>query len=992
MAFHGTANSSMNKLDTNDSAGQTALKLFKLIDADKTNTFIKMMRQILSRYSLQNSCDSSGHESTSNKDLDYILNVSTYEQFHDPLIVYAARKNNIKIVEFLCQIKSVKINVTNMNNATALWQACFNNSTNMVSLLMKMNADPNTFDTIDQRTTMLLAAENGNLKMMKMLLNLSNNNDGKNFKCRFDWNKLINKHNKSLGINIFWMLCSEGHLQCLKYLLSVEKHFNVKMDRFSVSVDNENGLIAACDSNETEMIQYLIKNIFNNKSHSNKKFDINHTAEESVTAFYYCAANGNLAAIQAIIHEFGVHVIDTNKCDLDGGTPFWVACQANNIEVVRWMIKNLPNIDINSTDKHGITPLMAAIDEKHEEMIDVLLKCPNIKISEPRDGVDADTLVHALLSGSISVFCNVLLQVFKKANINSIEAMKKTSFMDEPEIVFSSWYKACEKYNLSGLYAFITKLHENGFKKKDFGFIKSLLFVNATKLNYTNEIEDSYLKLRSDDAVANYLFTNLNESTKNNIANIINHGLLTQQCGFNDCLLLLSKKINEKDFIATLRNVTNNCLSSKTKTVKSYNFFKNNLLHSNVWAMKNDSGGVTINKYEVKQDNDFKNNHENHDQFENLFDTINKDVILKELKHQKQFIKNEIIKLEKDHLSAFRQLKYDIKYLNIASEQITQNSCIVDYHGDNGIDLMCDNDKFQIDYELNELPCDNANGFDGKVEYDINGYLTKLLLASHQIDPIFQKHCKNYFQSLNEEFGIECQYFSAPVKTRERSIMKSKIDYKSKQWPHSCNILDLIRCSVVFKNIKHFLKGFNKFFAKHHLFYADDKISPIAGCVKQILRIKNDFADIGDNSWNLDVNSFNYCDIKCNVLIEYNNVKIIGEIQFLLGFMLDAKKLGHSIYSFQRKQEFYDKLSSTKEQDNNNDNNIIVHRLHSIISSKNMAKFSSYLEATTNLNEKLFIVQNEKNITQMLQQHHWTKGINLFQLFVQLYKSNLKSH
>ena len=32
-------------------------------------------------------------------------------------------------------------------------------------------------------------------------------------------------------------------------------------------------------------------------------------------------------------------------------------------------------------------------------------------------------------------------------------------------------------------------------------------------------------------------------------------------------------------------------------------------------------------------------------------------------------------------------------------------------------------------------------GFNGKTEYDYNGYITQLLIAAHNIDPIFQKEC-----------------------------------------------------------------------------------------------------------------------------------------------------------------------------------------------------------------------------------------------------------
>ena len=46
----------------------------------------------------------------------------------------------------------------------------------------------------------------------------------------------------------------------------------------------------------------------------------------------------------------------------------------------------------------------------------------------------------------------------------------------------------------------------------------------------------------------------------------------------------------------------------------------------------------------------------------------------------------------------------------------------------------------------------------------------------------------------------------------------------------------------------------------------------------------------------MDLNQFNYCDLKMNVFIEYHSMTIIG----------DAKKLAHSFYSLQRKKVYFE--------------------------------------------------------------------------------------
>ena len=102
------------------------------------------------------------------------------------------------------------------------------------------------------------------------------------------------------------------------------------------------------------------------------------------------------------------------------------------------------------------------------------------------------------------------------------------------------------------------------------------------------------------------------------------------------------------------------------------------------------------------------------------------------------------------------------------------------------------------------------------------------------------------------------------------------------QWPHCCNIVDYIRCCVTFDDIDSFLKGFYQFISDFKFDYPDRNQSDNYKnrCVKFIVRIKNDFSSIKDNAWDENVDSFNYCDVKCNVLIECYQYRLIGEIQF----------------------------------------------------------------------------------------------------------------
>ena len=55
-------------------------------------------------------------------------------------------------------------------------------------------------------------------------------------------------------------------------------------------------------------------------------------------------------------------------------------------------------------------------------------------------------------------------------------------------------------------------------------------------------------------------------------------------------------------------------------------------------------------------------------------------------------------------------------------------------------------------------------------------------------------------------------------------------------------------------------------------------------CIIKILRIKNGFINLNGNL--SDLSKYDYEDIKMNVLIEFKQMKMIAEIQFLLKFMV----------------------------------------------------------------------------------------------------------
>ena len=249
------------------------------------------------------------------------------------------------------------------------------------------------------------------------------------------------------------------------------------------------------------------------------------------------------------------------------------------------------------------------------------------------------------------------------------------------------------------------------------------------------------------------------------------------------------------------------------------------------------------------------------------------------------------------------------------------------------------------------------------------------MIRSHLVNPSFQQSCKNIFTNekiigfSNEKTGDQgrgCKYTKGSVKLRDRCIVKSRIDYNDRNWPKTSNILDFLRCSVVCDNPKilnDVITNFIQLVGNHK-----------SESIKSILRIKNGFQHVHSK---MPLNEFNYCDIKMNVLIEYNKMSIVGEIQFLLKFMLDAKKIGHSFYALQRKKEYFEELYLINNKINLNRDNFIEHLLQTQILSQNKNEFSKLLQLLSQ-KELNMIKDNKSHILSKIRQNHWKKGEKIF--------------
>lgn len=73
-----------------------------------------------------------------------------------------------------------------------------------------------------------------------------------------------------------------------------------------------------------------------------------------------------------------------------------------------------------------------------------------------------------------------------------------------------------------------------------------------------------------------------------------------------------------------------------------------------------------------------------------------------------------------------------------------------------------------------------------------------------------------------------------------------------------------------------------------------------------IIRLKNGFHPIFSEINDIENRKFvTYSDVKFNVVVNYQHKSIIGEIQFILSPMVEAKKKLHQLYEVERNEEFF---------------------------------------------------------------------------------------
>ena len=138
--------------------------------------------------------------------------------------------------------------------------------------------------------------------------------------------------------------------------------------------------------------------------------------------------------------------------------------------------------------------------------------------------------------------------------------------------------------------------------------------------------------------------------------------------------------------------------------------------------------------------------------------------------------------------------------------------------------------------------------------HDLQQYLTKLVLLSHECDDQFQRDIQSIFSvdpETMENEKLKLQYMRGPVKRLERCYAKCQSDYRDERFPTASHVLDIIRCTLIFEDVSSMLEGMDLF---------QDRIKGDEFAIKEVVRVKNGFVEYTHDT-------ATYTDIKFNVMV-----------------------------------------------------------------------------------------------------------------------------
>ncbi|XP_036604221.1 kinase D-interacting substrate of 220 kDa isoform X5 [Trichosurus vulpecula] len=292
----------------------------------------------------------------------------------DSLLTYVEEENIPGLRAFLEKCKDV--DERNECGQTPLMLAAENGNLEIVKELIKNGANCNLED-VDNWTALISAAKEGHVAIVKELL-----------KCN------VSLEHKDMGgwTALMWA-CYKGRTEVVDLLLSKGANPNVTGLQYNVYP-----IIWAAGRGHADIVYLLLKN----------GAKVNCTDKYGTTPLVWAARKGHLECVKHLLNMGA----DVDQEGANSMTALIVAVKGGYTQSVKEILKRNPNV--NLTDKDGNTALMIASKEGHTEIVQDLLDAGTYVNIPDRSG---DTVLIGAVRGSHVEIVRALLQKYADIDI-----------------------------------------------------------------------------------------------------------------------------------------------------------------------------------------------------------------------------------------------------------------------------------------------------------------------------------------------------------------------------------------------------------------------------------------------------------------------------------------------------------------------------------------------------------------------------------------------
>jgi ankyrin repeat protein len=259
-----------------------------------------------------------------------------------------------------------------------------NNLERVIELLQDPSININYQDEIDGNdwTVLMYACRLGHLDIVRLLLS----------------NPTININLADVDGNTALLLACysyDNNSEIIRELL--QSHTNPSIDVNSVNNTGQNAFLIICRRPEYAELIPIIHSLFAQPN------DINN--ELNIQGLYIAIQSNNILGVQRLL---GLNIDYFHIYDYPGHTALTLACENNQIDIVRILLPLYDNYYLNRVDDDsGKNALIVACINGSLELVNLLLEQPNIDVNV-HDSLDFNPLMRAVESNRLDIVQRLL--------------------------------------------------------------------------------------------------------------------------------------------------------------------------------------------------------------------------------------------------------------------------------------------------------------------------------------------------------------------------------------------------------------------------------------------------------------------------------------------------------------------------------------------------------------------------------------------------------